>query len=122
MTKTPATTAPTIEKVWDGNEAATERRGRIYTSRGRWQWIVRVDGQHHSAHDLRRDAVAAADAITRQAQPTPADVCSPHAFEWSPCYQEYVCGKCGETRDTSAVRRAIGRRLFNAFTDPDTDR
>lgn len=30
--------------------------------------------------------------------PGEAEVCAPHAFAWSEQYQEYSCGKCGETR------------------------
>lgn len=57
----------TIEKNWDGNERVTEANGRIYTSNGRWQWVVIVNGDIDSAHahDLRRDAVARVAQITR---------------------------------------------------------
>lgn len=34
-----------IEKAWDGNECEREVNGRFYLSRGRWQWIVVVDGE-----------------------------------------------------------------------------
>jgi hypothetical protein len=51
----------TIEKQWDGNECESEgANGRIYLSRGRWQWILIVDGEPHSAYDLRREAKHAA--------------------------------------------------------------
>jgi DNA-directed RNA polymerase subunit RPC12/RpoP len=46
----------TIEKHWDGNECETERNGRIYVSRGRWRWVVVVDGEAESAYDLKRQA------------------------------------------------------------------
>ena len=53
-----------IEKHWDGNECETEgANGRIYLSRGRWQWVLVVDGQVHSAHDRRRDARHCADHL-----------------------------------------------------------
>ena len=50
------TRAYAIEKEWDGNECEWERNGRCYTSHGRWQWFVLVDGEVHSAHDLKREA------------------------------------------------------------------
>ena len=48
----------TIVKEWDGNECETERNGRIYLSRGRYQWIVMVDGEVDRAYDLKREATA----------------------------------------------------------------
>ncbi len=53
----------TIEKEWDGNAGGKEYGNRIYTSNGRWQWLVVVDGEVDSAHDLQRDAKARADEI-----------------------------------------------------------
>jgi hypothetical protein len=53
----------TIEKHWDGNECESESNGRIYVSRGRWQWVVIVDGETDSAHDLKREASARAKQI-----------------------------------------------------------
>lgn len=48
-----------IEKTWDGNESTREgANGRTYTSRGRWQWLVIVDGAIDSAHELMRHAAA----------------------------------------------------------------
>ena len=42
----------TIEKTWDGNERVREgRNGRVYVSRGRWVWVVLVDGGHDSDHE-----------------------------------------------------------------------
>lgn len=50
-----------IEKVWDGNEREHEdARGRVHVSRGRWQWLVVVDGTVESSHDRKRDAATAA--------------------------------------------------------------
>jgi len=47
----------TIEKHWDGNEQHREGvSGRVYVTRGRWQWLVMVDGTTDSAHDTRRSA------------------------------------------------------------------
>jgi hypothetical protein len=47
----------TIEKHWDGNEQYREGvSGRVYVTRGRWQWLVIVDGTTDSAHDTRRSA------------------------------------------------------------------
>ena len=55
----------TIEKVWDGNERVTEgRNGRIYTSAGRWQWVVSVDGAVDSTHNTQRDAKHRAASLT----------------------------------------------------------
>jgi hypothetical protein len=54
----------TIEKAWDGNECETEANGRIYVSRGRWQWVVVVDGVTDSAHDLKREARARVHQLT----------------------------------------------------------
>ena len=50
---------PTIEKTWDGNERIREgRNGRIYTStRGRWEWVVWIDGEFDSSHVRRSEAV-----------------------------------------------------------------
>lgn len=48
----------TIEKAWDGNDCETERNGRIYVSRGRWQWIVLVNGVADMAFDRKREAVS----------------------------------------------------------------
>ena len=52
-----------IEKHWDGNECESEHNGRIYVSRGRWQWLVIVDDVTDSAYDLRRDAKRRADEL-----------------------------------------------------------
>jgi hypothetical protein len=47
----------TIEKLWDSNEHHREGvSGRVYVTRGRWQWLVTVDGTIDSAHDTRRRA------------------------------------------------------------------
>jgi hypothetical protein len=49
----------TIEKSWDGNERVTEgRNGRTYTSAGRWQWVVVVNGVADCAFDTKREAQA----------------------------------------------------------------
>jgi hypothetical protein len=47
-----------IEKHWDENTREREgRNGRIYTSRGRWQWIVVVGGTvDDRAYDSKRAA------------------------------------------------------------------
>lgn len=67
------TTQYEVVKEWDGNECVTERGNRIYVSRGRWQWIVLVDGEVHSAYDLRREAVFCIAQLKAAAQslPTP---------------------------------------------------
>ena len=47
----------TIEKYWDGKEQHREGvSGRVYVTRGRWRWLVIVDGTADSAHDTRRSA------------------------------------------------------------------
>lgn len=47
----------TIEKLCDGNEHHREGvSGRVYVTRGRWQWLVIVDRTIDSAHDTRRNA------------------------------------------------------------------
>jgi len=57
----------TIEKCWDGNECETEHNGRIYVSHGRWQWVVIVEGEADSSHDLKREAVARAKVLRETA-------------------------------------------------------
>ena len=58
-----------IEKCWDGNVCETQgANGRIYVSRGRWQWVVVVDNVADSAHDRRRDAKRRADELARDAR------------------------------------------------------
>lgn len=59
----------TIEKAWDGNECETAAvNGRIYISRGRWQWIVVVDDMADSAHDTKREATHRAEQIRKGAR------------------------------------------------------
>ena len=53
----------TIRKEWDGNERVTERGSRVYISSGCWQWVVIVDGQVDSAHDLKREAQRRAERL-----------------------------------------------------------
>ena len=49
----------TIEKVWDENERTHEApNGRLYVSRGRWQWLVLVNGEVVAEFDRKRDATA----------------------------------------------------------------
>jgi hypothetical protein len=45
-----------IEKAWDGNECESEVNGRIYVSRGRWQFVLLHDGQVVEAFDRQGDA------------------------------------------------------------------
>ena len=52
-----------VEKHWDGNERVVETQRRVYVSRGRWQWVVVVDGEVDRAFDLRREARAYADRL-----------------------------------------------------------
>lgn len=51
----------TIEKQWDANECVTERGRRVYVSRGRWQWVLIIDGVVYDAYDTRRAARQVAD-------------------------------------------------------------
>lgn len=55
----------TIDKTWNENERVTERNNRIYTSAGRWQWIVSVDGEIDSAHDTKFSAKNRAESVRR---------------------------------------------------------
>ncbi len=47
----------TVAREWDGNEANRQAaNGRVRVSRGRWRWVLFVDGVADSDYDLRRDA------------------------------------------------------------------
>lgn len=57
----------TFRKQWDGNEREREAaNGRIYVSRGRWQWIVVVDGL---PDDRSFDSLHEARAYARRTYP-----------------------------------------------------
>ena len=54
-----------IEKEWDENECVHEaRNGRTYTRPMGLRWVVLVDGQPDSDHDLRREAIARIDVLS----------------------------------------------------------
>lgn len=57
-----------IEKAWDGNECVTEYNNRVYVSRGRWQWVLIVDGSPYACYDTKREAKFYADKIAREGQ------------------------------------------------------
>lgn len=56
-----------IEKVWD----ETRRRdalGRLHASRGRWQWVVRVNGEADSGYDTKRAATHRVYQLLRESR------------------------------------------------------
>lgn len=63
----------TIAKDWDGNERVTEAgNGRTYVSaKGRWQWVVLVDGVADQAYDTKREAKERADVLRAAASARP---------------------------------------------------
>jgi len=59
----------TIAKTWDENERVTEAsNGRLYTSAGRWQWVVIIDGEADRSYDTRREAAARITHLRMAAQ------------------------------------------------------
>ena len=61
-----------VERHWDGSVCETQAsNGRVYISRGRWQWLVIVDGVTDSAHDRCRAARARALYLQLQGGESP---------------------------------------------------
>lgn len=79
----------------------TKRRVKVARQLGSAVVQLRIDHivftlQPHDFLALAEDVVKVMQSIERE-QAAP-DVCRPHAFELSHSQLEYVCGKCGETR------------------------
>jgi hypothetical protein len=76
------------------------------------EWDAAADlGDDDPAVDaVEREEADGSPLGTRYAlDPGQAEECAPHAFEWSEQYQEYSCGKCGETRSREDVQQARAR-------------
>jgi|SRR5262245_26745447 len=94
----------TIEKHWDGNKGETEGvNGRIYTTRGRWQWVVLIGGVVESTHDTKRSAVAFVRDYEAKNDECPkcsrigrGPLCKAHRYDSQPCG---ICQRGGRYTD-----------------------